>query len=284
MKVGLLYFSGTGNTKIITDLLRNEFRLKKWDVEILKIENILRRLVSFQVKKYDILGLCYPIHAFNAPKIVFDFIKRLPLSSGKNIFIIRNSGDPLLNGGATSMVRKRLRRRGYNVIYEQLFIMPSNVFMKYDDELIKQLYNIAKKKSKIVVDEIISGKIRLQNNSLPLRAVTYFFSKMESQGASYFGKSLRILRTCNLCNICVDNCPVKNISIKKERIQFGDSCFFCMRCIYICPKRALTSRFFGMFILKEFYDFKGIINNPKIKGNYLTENTKGYFKRFNSIK
>lgn len=281
MVIGIFYFSGTGNTEIVANLLENEFKNRGFEVEIIRIEDILKEKTQVDIEKYDMVGMGYPVHAFNAPRIFFDFIKKLPRAKNKKTFIFKTSGDPMLNAGATVMVRNRLKSKGYDVFYEKLMVMPSNVLVRYCDDLVKQLYLVAANRVKKLVNDVISGKINLQKNGIFLRTFTRVFSGGESLGARFFGKGLEVSEFCILCSKCINNCPTGNISIsEKNKIKFGWNCILCMRCIYNCPQRAISPRFLKFFVLKDWYDINRIINDPELKGNYVSEKTKGYFRSF----
>ena len=77
------------------------------------------------------------------------------------------------------MVRKVLQRKKYRVFHESLLVMPSNLVIQYDDELVKQLFNTAKRKISRIVKEVLQNKSNLQKNSLILRIISYLFNKAE---------------------------------------------------------------------------------------------------------
>ena len=280
--IGIFYFSGTGNTKIIANLFKKELENNGADVNVTAIEDIFKKKVHFSIRKYDIIGLGHPVHAFSAPKIFFDFISGLPNVKNKKTFMFKTSGDPFCNGGGTTLVRKKLERKGYRVFHEYLIVMPSNVVIKYEDELVKQLYNVAIIKIKNMSKEILVGKVKLQKNNFFLRIGTYLFNTMERIGVKYLGSYLKTSDSCILCEKCIKNCPTRNISKEDNKIKFSKNCTFCMRCIYNCPNRAITIRYFNFFVIKEGYNIQRIIYDPNVKGNYVSSKTKGFFKHFYS--
>lgn len=278
--IGIFYFSGTGNTKLVANLFTNEFKKKGFNTKLISIEDVLNKEIALSIGDYDLLGFGHPVHAFSAPKIFFNFLDILPNVRCKKTFTFKTAGDPLCYGGATSLVRKHLNKKGYKVFHENLIVMPANVVIKYDDSLIKQLYEVAVKKVKRGTKEILLGKPHLQKNNLWLKIGTYLFNKAESSGASYFGKHLIANDSCTLCEKCIRECPTRNISKKNEKIIFGNMCTFCMRCIYSCPERAISNKYMNFFVIKKGYNILNVIDDPKIKGNYITHKTKGFFKHF----
>jgi ferredoxin len=279
-KICIYYFSGTGNTKIVSQLFCEDFIRNGAIAQKIAIEDVLNKKISLKIKNYDILGFGHPVHAFGPPKIFSEFIEKLPAIENINTFYFRTAGDPICNGGSTTLVRKRLNRKGYKVFNESLIVMPANVLFKYDDELIKQLYDFACKKSRLIVNQILNNQLNLQKNNLLVKIISYFFNKLENMGVGYFGKYLYVTESCNHCDLCINRCPKRNIINDNGKIVFGKLCTFCMRCIYLCPYKAIKNKFMNLFILKDGFDIKKVINNPMLTGIYVTENTKGFFKRF----
>lgn len=280
LSIGIFYFSGTGNTEIITNLLKRELERKSASVELLRIEDFTKNKTPVNTEEYDIIGIGYPVHGFNAPRIVFAFLNLLQSAGGKKVFLFKTAGDFYIQGGATTMLRERLDRKGYEVFNENLIIMPSNILVKYPDELSKQLYNAATPRVKTMADEIVSEKEKLQENSLSLILTTAVVSWFESWGAHCFSKHLRVSKACTFCEKCINNCPKGNIYRKGNSIRFGWKCMICMRCFYLCPEQAIKAIGFNYIMFKSGYDIKKIINNPTLKGDFITKETRGYYNRF----
>jgi len=286
VKICIYYFSGTGSTEIITDLLQKELSNLNADVIVRKIEIIIKKKIRIKTEKYDLVGIGYPIHAFNAPKIVYDFIQQLQIDKRKKVFTFRSSGDPFLNGGSTKMLRDQLERKGFNVFNENLSIMPTNILLQFNDNLNKQLYQLAQIRIKKLAQDIIKRKVFLQRNNIILTFISTLFSFMETTGAKWLGKFMKISDSCIKCFKCVRNCPTGNIIAigddggDDDTIKFDRSCNLCMRCIYECPTNAIHFKYFRFFEIKQGYNIKPIISNPNIKGDYLSSNTKGYFKHY----
>ena len=79
---------------------------------------------------------------------------------------------------------------------------------------------------------------------------------------------------------CINQCPQNNIKIKNNKIKYGINCLACYRCVYNCPQKAITGRFYKFAVLKDGYNIKLILKNNKIDNNYITKDTKGYYKIF----
>jgi ferredoxin/flavodoxin len=280
LTIGIFFFSGTGNTKAVAEMLATSFKEHGCTVDTVAIDEILKNNKNVEIEKYDIVGFGYPVHALNAPRIFFEFLRQLPEGNQKKTFVFKSSGDPYMNGGSTLLVRKALQKKGYNVVYERLFVMPANVLVRYKDQLIKQLYNTAIQRAHTMIYEILSGISKLQNNSYFSTWATAVFSSMESYGARFFGKHLRVSSSCTLCGICIDKCPTNNIVKQNGRVTFDSKCVLCMRCIYGCPTKAISPQYLKFFVIKNWYDLQKIVKDPSINDTYVTTTTRGYFRHY----
>jgi flavodoxin/ferredoxin len=266
--IGIFYFSGTGNTEIAVNLLAKEFNARAVSTEVMRVEDILKKKIDLDVNRYDVIGIGYPIHAFNAPRIIFEFIRKMPAAAGKKVFILKCPGDPLIHGGPLSPVQKSLERKGYEVFYEGVIVMPSNVLLRVEEKMVKLICEVAARKSGKMAEDILASKTQLFKYGIFTRIIAKLFSGGESRGARMFGKHLRISGSCNLCNVCVENCPGNNISADGNKIKFSGNCLLCMRCIYNCPKAAISPLFMKFFVLRGgYYDVKKIMGDPDIKGS-----------------
>ena len=92
---------------------------------------------KYKIKDYDLIGIGYPIHAFNAPKVVEDKLKKLKITS-KKYFIYKNGGQPHLNNQASSYKIYKIMKKGKNELMgEYEFVMPTNYGTRTSDEFIR---------------------------------------------------------------------------------------------------------------------------------------------------
>lgn len=287
--IGLFYFSGTGNTQVVAALLKEAFERRGVDVTTARIEQALKEKAGFDPDAYDLVGVGHPVHGFDAPRILYDFIADLvapfvapsPAVEKKRAFIFKTAGDfSSMNNAASKTAIERLERKGYDVFYDRLICMPSNWAVKYDDAFSKQLYCAAVAKTAHMVDDILAGRERSLKVGPILRWGVRLLSRGEDWGARMFGKGLRVTDACVDCGFCIENCPTGNIRRESGRITFGGDCLWCMRCIYACPKQAITPRFAKFCVLEDGYDIQAIIRDTSLKGDFVTEETEGFFGRF----
>jgi flavodoxin len=280
--IALFYFSGTGNTRIIANLIHNKLQVKAAVVELINIEELIDLKKEVDVNQYDMIGIGYPIYGFGEPKIIQKFVQMLPKVDSKNVFVFKTAADFIsINDNASSYLIRKLSKKGYNIFYDRIICMGSNFLIQYHDELVKQLYKCALNKVEILCEEVLKGKKRVNQIGFIFRIMMdgiHWFE--DSCFARIFGRSLKVSKKCTQCGKCIKNCPSKNIYTQNNKIRFRFNCFLCMRCIYACPNNAIVSRGFGFIILKKGYLIEQIINNSDINDNYITEHTKGFMKHF----
>ncbi|MBY9008217.1 MAG: EFR1 family ferrodoxin [Candidatus Lokiarchaeota archaeon] len=279
LNIGIFYFSGTGNTKVITKLIGDAFK-KKCKCDIIRIEDLLKNKRKINLCKYDLIGIGNPIYGFDIPKNIFNFFKKYNFIDKQKIFIYSTCAGPFcLNDIASFNLKKVIKKKGLKLIYEELFYMSSNIVFRYNDEVIKQLYNCAVIRSKKMVDNILLGKKKIRSDKKCHRFFRWILS-FEKLAWKIIPMDFRVKKICNLCGLCVKNCPQNNIYTKNNKIRFGYNCLACYRCVYGCPLKAITLRYFKFSIVKGGYNIEKILRNPKTSANYITDKTKGYYKIF----
>ena len=279
--IGLCYFSGTGNTKIVTELLAEAFEKHGANVTIIRMEHVTQGKIMFDPQAYDITGIAHPVHGFGAPRVVDEFVDLLPPAEDQKAFFLKTAGDFLaINNGASKPLIRRLKRKGYRVFYDRIICMPSNWALAYNDEFSKQLCYAAIGKTEHMAQDILAGTERRLPFHPILTWLIQWVTRGEALGGRVFGRFLKVTNACTDCGKCINNCPTQNIRRENGRITFGYECVFCMKCIYACPEQAIVPRAFKFSVLKDGYDVQRIINDPNIEGDYITAETKGFFKRF----
>lgn len=281
--VVIFYFSGTGNTKRVLHLLTRELGRSDVKVELISIEDQLKKDFIFPDQdKYDLIGISYPIYGFGTPAIVERFISRFDKGIGKPLFILKTGADYIsINDNASTNLIGVLEELGYNVFYDRIIVMPSNWIVKYADALAKQLDDCAEKKVIHMCDDLFNLRRRRYKTGGFIKLLSLGIAHLEKNyGSGQFGSSLMSSGSCNLCGICVRNCPVGNIDFLDKGVKFGSECIWCMRCVYNCPMKAIKSRGLNFCIIKEGYDIEKILKDDSIGREYVTADTRGYFRHF----
>lgn len=276
MKILICYFSGTGNTQKVIDCYANTFASVYGDeVTLARMEEKF----EYDLENYDLVGVGYPVHAFNAPSIALNFCKRLPkLSNKKPAFIVSTSGEPLtLNNISSLKLTSILKRKNLIVNNEYRYCMPYNIIFRHGDEMAYRMWTTAQLLAPLDVKEIMQGvKSRLKR--VFMGGFIAWIMRCEHWGGRLNGKQYKVSDHCVSCNKCVRICPTNNITIKDGKMKFGGNCLMCMRCAHLCPTDAIKIGWFNKWKVNGAYSFKKP-KSPDTK-HYNKMLTKAYKKYF----
>lgn len=261
-KVLIYYFSGTGNTRKIAREYEKAFRAHG-------IEPTLRELShrapvkTDDAEEYDRIGIGYPIHAFNAPKIVLELCKALPKRdasrSFKYTFVFKTSGEPVRMSDASSIKTvKLLNRRGYSIANEYQYVMPYNIIFRHTDAQAYKMWQTAQALVPLDVEDIINFVPSLKFPNKPfLGGAAAWLLRIEHGGARLIGRGFKATNACINCGLCVKDCPAENIRVGKNgKIEFGGKCMLCMRCVFECPKNAIVPGILKKWTVNGDYSFE----------------------------
>ena len=279
MKILLAYFTGTYNTLFLTNIMANFLKNKGHVVEVKAIDY----KIKFNADKYDLIGIGYPIHYFNAPK----FISKMLIDNkvkNKKIFIYKNGSKSESSASSLSLIKTSRKNKFIN---EYHFLMPSNINASFDNNFISYLL----KKNVLYIDHITSN---IENE----RRLAYSFN---DKLKTFFGKAkLNKIRKsikrnmvdkskCIRCRKCTSFCPVGNIKYDKlvRRIVFYSNCEACLRCVNFCPSDAISYNELTKLKQENTYVFNiNELNNVDvdITNNELYMANKSYFDMIDSLK
>jgi NAD-dependent dihydropyrimidine dehydrogenase PreA subunit len=274
-RVLLIVFSGTGNTLAAAELIRDSFAKSGVSADIL---DSTRAEMPVNTEGYDLVGLGYPVYAFNTPLVFLQFVKKLALRN-KRVFIFKTSGEPgFLNDPSSHALKKLLR--DCTLLGDYHFLMPYNIIFRFPDNLVKQMYVAAKQLSGMLTANIIEGRTSFIRYNLFQRFVSCIF-KIQRPGAYLNGRLYGVNRKrCSLCLVCVRDCPAQNIRMVKNRLRFGWRCVMCMRCAFRCPHDALRIGFLNNWRVNGPFHFEALEKDPALDGVFISEKTRGLYRMY----
>lgn len=276
----LIYFTGTFNTRYITNMLKGRLEGEGWTVSVHEIDPLDNRRLDLSA--YDIIGLGYPIYGYCAPWAFLRFIRAQKFPKGMKVFIYKNSGETEhANDASSKYVLRKLRRDGVIMKNEYHFIMPYNIHFRFDDYLVKEMLLMDSMLMDILVYEVKNGIANWKPYKLWPRLVSAVVSRPQYIGGNVNSFLYKVdMDKCIDCGLCIKRCPTKNIYHDEQGvIRFHHNCLMCMRCSFYCPKDAIHIGFLEDWGWKVNggYDFKKIekINYDK---PFITPQTTGFFK------
>lgn len=264
----IIYFSGTGGTAKAAFALEKELIKKGITVNTYELNG-----KSKTESSGDLLILMFPVYAANAPKSIDEWVKAAPYGNSKKTAVISVSGggEMIVNTACRVSTIKGLAKKGYDVFYEKMFVMPTNCFISNSDELNGMLLDVLPRKAHNAAQQIITGNTHRKKPLFIDRFITKAML-IEKNAAKIFGRHLAANASCSGCGLCAENCPRNNIIIQNQKPVFNGNCVICLKCVYACPQKAIIPKYFKSFIIKEGFDIdeieekaKNIIKYPPAK-------------------
>lgn len=233
MKISIVYFSGTGNTKAIAEGYAEALSNKGHLIEMMSIEE------SVTLSDHDLLIIGGPIYAGNMPDELINWVRKNVKSADNKFAIVYSTSAGLANANGVKSIGQKLERKGYALMDLVTFEMPRNFYIdQYEptsEEVQKKQFADAANKIVESLDTIDGSKLlKVDESVLMIDLLADLFRVM----AKFMGKSFRINENCIGCGLCEANCPKKNINHKEKK--YKNKCILCTRCIHNCPVNAIS--------------------------------------------
>jgi len=265
-RIRIDYYTGTGGSKLVAESLAKKLKCYNLSVEVNRI--IRDNMKGIDELCFDYYVLVFPVHSFNAPKPIYEWVEHLKGNHCKTAVIaVSGGGNVISNTASRQKTVKLLKNRDFNVIYEEMVQMPNN-WMKVPDK---------KKCSRILlklpdkIDNIAQTIIAEKRKKKIIYWIDYLISalgELEKKGTHKFGSGIKILDTCTGCGLCSQNCCSSNIQMENCNLtdlcpkpKFGNGCDMCLGCVYICPQKALQPTWGASQIDKNGYDLYLMLQN-----------------------
>lgn len=250
-QIVIYYFSGTGNSKNVARWFSETAARKNIDCASYNISSIDRASVA--PPPGALILFVSPVHGFNYPPVMLNFIFRFPKSKNKVVLmntragmLIGNFNVPGISGITFFLSAAILKIKGYSILGLVPVDLPSNWISLHpglNARTVEFLHKRNKEKVLNCAEKIIAGKkdfrsLReiIQDIIVSPLSVGYYFI-----GRFFFAKTLFASKDCNDCDICISGCPVKAIIKVDKRPFWTFNCESCMKCIGNCPKRAIET-------------------------------------------
>ena len=223
MKLYKIYFSPTGGTKKVADIMASAWDCEKEEIDIFHLQEPFDR--SFH--KDDVCLVLVPSYGGRVPEPAVERIQMFEGNGARAVLVAvygnREFEDTLIE------LKDTLRKSGFRCCAAVSAIAQHSIFPQFaqgrpDENDKKELESYAEKIRKYLESEKMVP-VKVPGNH-PYR--------------KYDGVPLKptASKECTQCGLCAKQCPVHAISMSSLRKVDKKKCISCIHCVEICPSHA----------------------------------------------
>ncbi len=245
MEFVIIYFSGTGNTELISKEIVKRLESKGHVVNLVSIEN------KEQIRKLDfdnkVIGFGFPVYKFSYPDIFNQFFNVFNSIGKSNKYFLFSTFARFMADSFYD-ISEKLDENKFHLIVKRGFKAPSCGIsarlteMDYDYESVMFFEDDISRKLDEFVDEFLSlvntnKEIKLKHSILrPIKKIIVKQVEMTKYPEMHINQDI-----CVLCGKCINHCPDSNLIKRDGYIEIVDSygCLHCLRCMNHCPVNAI---------------------------------------------
>ncbi len=234
MSSGMFYFSGAGNSKAVASMIAKELsfdfctRMADADTEVMNDLNVL--------------GLVFPSYYGVPPAYLIHFIHDVLGSIEMNLeylfIVITHGGGPMYTAAVTEML---LQDAGYVASYTGLVRMVDTyipLFRVPEKEKQDRMNEKAFRKVQNIIEDIREQAIEVKTR-WPLSRNAYRLFNSIHHLRYNKDKKFTVDERCTACGVCVEVCPVGNITLSDGKVEYHGACEQCFACYHHCPTHAI---------------------------------------------
>ena len=242
----IIYFSGTGNSKLLAHYLA-----EKLNDKIIDLGSVIDKPEKWHFSSKSPFVFVCPIYAWQIPRKISHILANATFEGNDAAYFFVTMGGQY--AAADKYIYKILSNK-LNILGFKGITMPDNFTIVFkapvEDEAIaciERSINDVDRYIELIKDRKLlpSSDHHFWDNFLSETINNCFYRFMLDSCS--FGCN----DNCIKCKQCINDCPCKNITLKDNKIAFGNNCMFCLKCINLCPVKAITYK-----------------NKPLKKGNY----------------
>lgn len=241
MKVLILYFSATGNTRKIAEVIGNTFTQMGCEVAISDITAYADRQRKIDLTPYHALVFGAPIHSSRAPRVVREWMRTLE-GQGKKCSMFFTCGGFGVHPAHYS-TRQILKNQNFIVVSSADFLGVHTFnlggWKAMEGRPDESDFEVAKEYTKKTYmrftgeDNKILGELeQTDHTEEQLDAIESFRFNVLTQLPSRGGKE------CCMCMVCEELCPTGAMNAESGNAD-KEKCIACLACVANCPEDVL---------------------------------------------
>jgi Pyruvate/2-oxoacid:ferredoxin oxidoreductase delta subunit len=239
----IYYFSGTGNALTASRWIGEYAQKQGIETNLISIDR-LKEINVPPTKGKRLIGFCYPTHGFNLPWIMLKFILKFPIMKKCDVFLLNTRAG--ISGIAQVLPAIILLLKGFHIRGMLPLDMPSNwiaVHPGFNQTTIAAIFLRCRTMVDKFCKKILSGQLYIRRNVLIMLPIDLALAPIAlgyfMYGRFYLAKIFIASTDCDTCRLCEIKCPTASIKIIDKRPFWKLTCESCMRCINICPHKAI---------------------------------------------
>ena len=222
MKFYNIFFSPTGGTKKVADIVAKGTKLDTEEIDLIKEPD---KLMKVRFEKEDLCLVAVPSYGGRIPSVVTDMFRNARVNGTKAILVAvfgnRAIDDTLLE------LQDVLEASGFVCIAGMEAVAEHSLMHQFgtgrpDQQDEKELLEFA---VKIMQSDETQRTPKFPENR-PYREYGGVPLKPAANGK------------CTSCGLCAKECPAGAIPLNTPKLTDKDKCISCMHCVAVCPKKA----------------------------------------------
>lgn len=264
MRMLILYYSGTGNTKFACDVARIVLEKAGHEVSMTAYD----QSAELEIASFDAYCFASPVYEWAPARNVELAVADMKRLDGKCAFILTSSAGA--RGQATNLFARMLGDKGVKVLGDYNLICPdswggSRRWSYQQDAQTPTVESVRELAAYVgsMIDSIclfLDGKVVSAHDYRVKHTGLYWASRLSRLAPSSrvkMGKKKVDLQACTKCGVCAKNCPQRAIALDPYP-NFNSQCIACWRCINTCPQDCIST------IIDSGHHYKGVARKTEL--------------------
>ena len=225
MKVFEIYFSPTGGTKKVADLISRQFGFEKIELDL---SNSMEDFSKFTFSEKDICIVAVPSFGGRVPMLATSNIKKLN-GNGSKVILVATYGNRAYEDVLLEL-KDTLTTVGFVSIAAIAAVTEHSIMHQFATGR----PDLQDKEELIKFSDEIKEALKQANDTKDL----YVPGNNPYKEYKVIPLVPKVLKECKKCGLCAIKCPVNAISNDNPTLVEEEKCISCMRCVAICPSRS----------------------------------------------
>lgn len=231
----ILYFSGTGNSRYVAEMIADLISDKAVDITTYLKQHTNARFVSEKPWVF----VC-PVYVSAPAKIFTSFIKKSIFEGNKKAYFIMTCAGGM--GAAPVYCENLAKRMRFEYMGTSSVDMPQNYITYFhtkpkdvcDKIILSALPHIRELALLIERGQMLKTKRVKLWELYSTKAILDLYYKVFMKASAFEAGD-----HCTGCGKCERVCPLNNIKMVDRKPTWGKDCTHCMACINLCPSQAI---------------------------------------------